>query len=66
MAEGVGFEPTKRVTPLTRFPGVRTRPDCAIPPGVSEVSSTATSPDQTSAQAGTIAAAVLGGALEVP
>ena len=33
-AEGVGFEPTKRLTPLTRFPGARTRPDYAIPPRV--------------------------------
>ena len=33
LAEGVGFEPTKRRKPLTRFPGVRTRPDYAIPPG---------------------------------
>ena len=31
-AEGVGFEPTRQLTPPTRFPGVRTRPDYAIPP----------------------------------
>ena len=31
-AEGVGFEPTRELTPPTRFPGVRTRPDYAIPP----------------------------------
>ena len=33
LAEGVGFEPTRRGKPPTRFPGVRTRPDYAIPPG---------------------------------
>ena len=33
MAEGAGFEPARELTPPTRFPGVRTRPDYAIPPG---------------------------------
>ena len=36
-AEGEGFEPSRRLTPPTRFPGVRTRPDYAIPPKVREV-----------------------------
>ncbi len=31
-AEGAGFEPARELTPPTRFPGVRTRPDYAIPP----------------------------------
>ncbi len=33
LAEGVGFEPTEELSPFTRFPSVRTRPDYAIPPG---------------------------------
>ena len=31
-AEGAGFEPAREREPPTRFPGVRTRPDYAIPP----------------------------------
>ena len=36
MAEGVGFEPTKRRQPLTAFRVPRTRPDYATPPGPAE------------------------------
>ena len=36
-AEGAGFEPARELAPPTRFPGVRTRPDYAIPPYKSEI-----------------------------
>ncbi len=36
LAEGVGFEPTKRRQPLTAFRVPRTRPDYATPPAPAE------------------------------
>ncbi len=35
-AEGEGFEPSEELSPFTRFPSVRTRPDYAIPPGAED------------------------------
>ena len=37
VAEGEGFEPSEELSPFTRFPSVRTRPDYAIPPGAPKI-----------------------------